>query len=208
MKILVATSNAGKVKEIGEILNKIDGKIEILSLKDIFDEMPDIPENERTFTGNALAKANWLAERFDGSWVLADDSGLVVDALKGNPGVQSAIYAGEPRSDKKNIEKLLAQMQEFTKPKLRKAHFCCAMVLVSRSLNKSFAAIGKCKGRIALEESGNGGFGYDPVFIPDGHEKTFAELGSEIKNEISHRANALEILSDIFDEILDGRNEL
>jgi len=206
MKILVATSNAGKVKEIGEILKKISAQIEILSLKDIFDEIPEIPENERTFTGNALAKATWLAERFDGNWVLADDSGLVVESLKGDPGVISAIYAGEPRSDKRNIEKLLGEMQEFTENKQRKAHFTCAMVLVSPVSDKSFAAIGKCKGKIAHSASGAGGFGYDPVFIPDGYDETFAELSSSVKNEISHRAHALEILTDIFEDILDGGN--
>lgn len=204
MKVLVASSNLGKVKEIGEILKKIDKKIQITSMKDIFDEVPDIPENARTFTGNALAKANWLAKRSGGQWVLADDSGLVVDSLKGNPGVRSARYAGEPKDDKKNIEKLLGEMQKFTEEGQRGAHFCCAMALVSPDNEKSFAAIGKCKGKIAFEEKGDGGFGYDPIFIPNGYDKTFAELPSSVKNKISHRAKALEILSEIFEDILNG----
>ncbi|MCL1946333.1 MAG: RdgB/HAM1 family non-canonical purine NTP pyrophosphatase [Chitinivibrionia bacterium] len=204
MKVLIASSNLGKVKEIGEILKKIDKKVEILSLKDIFDEVPDIPENARTFTGNALAKANFLAKKSAGNWILADDSGLVVSALKGNPGVRSARYAGEIKDDKKNIEKLLGEMQEFVEEEQRSAHFCCAMVLVSPNTEKSFAAIGKCKGKIAFEEKGDGGFGYDPIFIPEGYDKTFGELSSSVKNKISHRAKALEILSDIFKDVLNG----
>jgi len=204
MKLLVASGNLGKVKEIGEIVRKIDKNAEILSLKDIFDVVPDIPENARNFTGNALAKANWLAERFKDSWILSDDSGLVVDKLKGRPGVHSARFAGEPKDDKKNIEKLLNEMKKYTAKDDRKAHFCCAMVLLAPNSEKSFVAIGKCQGRIALEESGVSGFGYDPIFVPDGYEHTFAELSSSIKNKISHRAKALEILTDILEDIVNG----
>jgi XTP/dITP diphosphohydrolase len=202
MKILVASSNLGKIKEIAEIVKKIDKKAEVLSLKDIFGEVPDIPENARNFTGNALEKASWLAEKIKDSWILADDSGLLVDKLKGQPGVFSARYAGEPKDDKKNIEKLLGEMKNFTAEDERKAHFCCAMALISPNNENSYIAIGKCQGRIALEERGEGGFGYDPVFIPEGYENTFAELSSGVKNKISHRAKALEILTDILEDVI------
>lgn len=201
MKILIATSNLNKVKEIGEILKKIDKTAQVLSLKDIFDEVPEIPEDARTFTENALSKANWLAEKIKDSWILADDSGIVVDKLKGRPGVRSARYSGEPRDDKRNIEKLLGEMKDFTEKNQRNAHFCCAMVLLSPNAENSYIAIGKCHGKIAFSSSGRGGFGYDPIFIPDGYDKTFAELSGEIKNKISHRAKALEILTDIFEQI-------
>ena len=204
MKLLVASGNLGKVKEIGEILKKIDKNTEILSLKDVFDVVPDIPENARNFTGNALAKANWLAERFKDTWILADDSGLLVDKLKGRPGVVSAIYAGGPRDDKKNIEKVLGEMESFTAEGERKAHFCCAMALLSPDGENSYIAIGKCQGSLAFEEKGAGGFGYDPIFIPDGYQKTFAELPSSVKNKISHRAKALEILTDILEDVIGG----
>ena len=207
MKLLIASGNSGKVKEIGEILRKIDKNAEILSLKDIFNEVPDIPENARNFTGNALAKASWLAERFKDAWILADDSGLVVDKLKGRPGVISAIYAGEPRSDKRNIEKLLDEMKDFTDESERKAHFCCAMVLLSPDGENSYIAIGKCQGSIAFEEKGENGFGYDPIFVPDCFKETFAELPLKVKNKISHRAKALEILSDILEDVMIGDNK-
>jgi len=201
MKLLIATSNLNKTREIGEILRKTDKTLNVLSLKDIFDEVPEIPEDARTFTENALSKANWLAQKVKDSWILADDSGLVVEKLKGRPGVHSARYGGEPRDDKRNIAKLLDEMKDFDEVQ-RDAHFCCAMVLVSPSAEKSFVAIGKCRGRIAFSERGKNGFGYDPVFIPDGYDKSFAELSGEVKNKISHRAKALEILTDIFEQII------
>jgi len=201
MKILIATGNLNKVKEIGEILKKIDKASQVLSLKDIFDEVPQIPEDAKTFTENALSKANWLAEKIKDSWILADDSGIVVDKLKGRPGVHSARYSGEPVNDARNIEKLLNEMKKFETEKERNAHFCCAMVLCSPKAENSYIAIGKCHGKIAFSPSGSGGFGYDPIFIPDGYDKTFAELPAEVKNKISHRAKALEILTDIFEQI-------
>lgn len=204
MKLLVASGNLGKVKEIGEIVKKIHKNAEVLSLKDIFDEIPEIPENAKNFTGNALAKANWLAKRFPDSWILADDSGLVVDKLKGRPGVHSARYAGTPKNDKKNIEKLLDEMKDFVGNDKRNAHFCCAMVLLEPESENSYIAIGKCRGKIAFEESGSDGFGYDPIFIPDGYSDTFAKLPPTVKNKISHRAKALEILTDIFEDIISG----
>jgi XTP/dITP diphosphohydrolase len=203
MRILMATSNLNKVKEIREILKNMCNTMEILSLKDIFDEIPEIPENEKTFSENALSKTNWLAEKVKDSWILADDSGLVVDKLKGRPGVHSARYSGEPRSDERNIKKLLGEMRDFVDEGERNAYFCCAMVLVSPNAENSYIAIGKCRGKIAFSRMGNGGFGYDPIFIPDGYDKTFGELSSKIKNKISHRAKALEILTDIFEQIIE-----
>ena len=206
MKIIIATTNLNKVREIGEILRKSTKSLQILSLIDIFDKVPEIPEDARTFTENALLKANWLARKITDSWILADDSGLVVEKLKGRPGVLSARYSGEPVDNKRNIAKVLSEMEGFTDENERDAYFCCSMVLVSPKAEKSYVAIGKCRGRIAFTERGGGGFGYDPIFIPDGYDQSFAELPGEIKNSISHRAKALEILADIFKKIVKEEN--
>jgi XTP/dITP diphosphohydrolase len=162
----------------------IAGEIEFLSLKDIncFDE---IPETADTLEGNAFLKAKYIYEKF-GYDCFADDTGLEVDALDGRPGVYSARYAGEPSDSKRNMEKLLDEM----KGKLnRKAQFRTVFALIENGETKYFE--GKISGIIHTEARGNAGFGYDPVFIPDGFSESFAELGTELKNKISHRALAV-----------------
>ncbi len=198
MKLLVATGNAGKVKEIKEILSSIIPDTEIVSLKDIYDPVPEIPETADTFEENCLQKAEWLRSRQE-CWVLADDSGLEVDFLNGAPGVYSARYAGEPSDSIKNMDKLLKELTGVPAEK-RSARFRCVMALMSPS-GESWVMNGSCEGTIQAEKSGTEGFGYDPLFVPVGYDKTFAELGKEIKNGISHRGMALRLLSEKITEI-------
>lgn len=198
MKLLVATGNAGKVKEITEILTSIIPGTEVLSLKDLYDPIPDIPETADTFEENCLMKAEWLRSRQE-CWVLADDSGLEVDALQGAPGVYSARYAGLPSDSIKNMDKLLIELKNIPLEK-RIARFLCVMALVSPE-GESWVVNGTCEGHIQLEKSGSEGFGYDPLFVPVGFDKTFAELGKEIKNGISHRGKALQLLATKMNEI-------
>ncbi len=198
MKLIVASGNAGKVKEIREILETVLPDGEVLSLKDIYDPVPDIPETADTFEGNSFQKAEWLRSR-QNCWVLADDSGLEVDALNGAPGIYSARFAGEPSDSIKNMEKLLVDIKDVPQEK-RTARFQCVMVLLSPE-GKKWVVQGSCEGSIQMEQSGVEGFGYDPLFVPTGYDKTFAELGKEIKNGISHRGKALALLSDTLKEL-------
>ncbi len=155
--------------------------------------MPNVEENAGTFAGNALIKARALRKLAPtGSWVLADDSGLEVQALGGAPGVYSARYAGVGAKDGANTEKLLRAL-EIIPDAARSARFVCVLTLLGPDgSEKTFE--GDCRGRIGRELAGGGGFGYDPVFFPDGFEKTFAELGDDVKNKISHRGRALQKL--------------
>ena len=177
MKIVVATHNAHKLEEISAILPGFE----------IVSDDPDVEETEPDFAGNALVKARAAAARHPGEWTMADDSGLQVDALGGAPGVRSARYAGEPSSTPANNALLLKNLEGVED---RKARFVCAIALVDPS-GKEHSVEGRCEGRIALAPSGGGGFGYDPLFVPDGYDITFAELGEKVKNSISHRARAL-----------------
>jgi len=151
-----------------------------------FPEFPEIDETGTTFLENARLKAEGISRRVDG-WVLSDDSGLEVDALGGAPGVWSSSYGGEEGNHAKNNARLLAEMAEKMD---RSARFRCTMVLACDGLERATFS-GTVEGRLVEALSGSGGFGYDPLFIPDGHEKTFAELGDEIKNTMSHRSRAL-----------------
>ena len=177
-KLYVATHNVHKVREIGQILPG-------------FEIVPDDPEgveeNAPDFTGNALIKVRAIAARHRGSWCLADDSGLEVRALGGAPGVRSARYAGEPPNTPNNNALLLKNLEGAQD---RRANFTCAVALVDPEGNERIAT-GKCFGRIAEAPSGAEGFGYDPLFVPDGREKSFAELTAAEKNAISHRGRAL-----------------
>jgi XTP/dITP diphosphohydrolase len=152
--------------------------------------MPPVDENAGTFSGNALLKARALQKLAPaGTWVLADDSGLEVQALGGAPGVHSARYAGAGAKDGANTEKLLRAL-EIIPDSARAARFVCVLALLGpKGEEKLFE--GECRGRIGRTLAGGGGFGYDPVFFPDGFDKTFAELGDDVKNKISHRALAL-----------------
>lgn len=185
-KLVFATNNAHKLDEISSILGD---KIELLSLKDINCHV-DIPETADTLEGNAMLKAAYIYENY-GLDCFADDTGLEVEALDGAPGVFSARYAeGEGHNAEANMQKLLQNMQGIQN---RKAQFRTAICLILDGKKHLFEGI--VKGEIIKEKRGGSGFGYDPIFVPEGYTKTFAELGNEIKNKISHRAQAVEKLS-------------
>ena len=186
MKLVLATRNQGKVHEIGEIF-KIEDEIELLSLHN-YSDLPDVVEDGKTYEENAIKKASIVAE-YTGHLAIADDSGLEVDALDGAPGVHSARYAGENASDRDRIAKLLDALQRVPDDR-RSGRFICA-VAIAEPRAQVRVVRGVCEGRIIHTPRGEGGFGYDPVFVPVGYDKTFSELGDEIKNQISHRAKAL-----------------
>lgn len=178
MKIVFATGNAHKLKEIQEIAGNTD--IEFVLPAEGFN--PD--ENGKTFEENSYIKAK-EANRVSKMMSLADDSGLCVEALNGAPGLYSARYADNPQS---RIDKLLKELEPH---KNRKAKFVCAMTLLDENGSVIFQTRGECHGKIAFKQSGNGGFGYDPVFIVENAGKTMAEMTEEEKNAISHRGRAL-----------------
>ena len=184
MKLVFATNNLNKLKEVQEML---PSSIELLSLKDIncFDE---IEETETTLEGNAHLKADYITKKF-GFNCFADDTGLEVESLGGKPGVYSARFAGEPSNSENNMQKLLVDLETKTN---RKAQFRTA---VSLNINgKKFLFEGICKGEILTSKQGEKGFGYDPIFKPEGFEQSFAEMTSEEKNKISHRGIAIQKL--------------
>jgi len=184
MEILLATTNNGKVLELAEMLKT--NEINILSLSD-FPGLPEIEENGRTFAENALIKAR-TASAWTKMITLADDSGLEVDALNGAPGIFSARYAGEPKNDACNIEKLLAELNHVPE-NARTARFRCCLAIVTPDGQESLIE-GKVEGTILKTKKGKGGFGYDPVFYLPELGRTMAELTIEEKNTISHRAQA------------------
>ena len=187
-KIIFASKNEGKVKEVRHIL---DGKIsEIISLNDVgFKE--DIPETADTFEGNAKIKAEVIYNKFKLP-TIADDSGIVAHQLGNEPGVFSARYAGENATDEENNIKLLEKLKSFPEP--HKAKFVCAAVYYFGTEFK--VAIGEITGQIIKKPRGTYGFGYDPLFLPEGYDKTSAELTPEIKNKISHRYKAFNQLKE------------
>ena len=178
MRLFVATHNQHKLREIGQILPGF----EILA-----DDPDGVEENAPDFIGNALIKVRAIASLHRGDWCMADDSGLEVVALDGAPGVRSARYAGEPSNTPNNNALLLKNLAGVVD---RRANFTCAIALVDPE-GVEHTVVGKCFGRIAESPSGAEGFGYDPLFIPDGHDKSFAELTADEKNAISHRGRAL-----------------
>lgn len=182
MTLIFATANPHKAREIEHIL---DGKFEVKTMREI-GQLDDIEETEPTIEGNARLKARFLHEKFDVN-CFSEDTGLEVESLGGEPGVHTARYAGDDRSPEKNMEKLLRELAG--KPN-RTARFRTVIWLILNGEEHEFE--GNCPGKIALEKRGEKGWGYDPVFIPDGHNLTFAELGEEVKNRISHRALATE----------------
>ena len=183
-KLVVATNNAHKLEEIAAILGD---EMELLSLKDI-NCHAEIPETADTLEGNARQKAMYIYENY-GMDCFADDTGLEVDALNGAPGVFSARYAGDGHDSEANMQKLL---KELKGKENRKAQFRTAICLIMES--KEYLFEGIVKGAIIEEKRGGAGFGYDPIFVPEGYDQTFAELGNDIKNTISHRARAVEKL--------------
>ena len=184
MKLVFATNNLHKLKEVQEMLSN---SIEVLSLKDI-GCFEDIEETERTLEGNAKLKADYITKKY-GFDCFADDTGLEVEALDGKPGVYSARYAGEHGNAEKNMEKLLFELQNKSS---RKAKFRTIIALNLR--NKQYLFEGICDGEILNEKSGVKGFGYDPIFKPKNASSSFAEMNSEEKNIISHRGIAIQEL--------------
>ncbi len=182
MKVLFASKNQGKVREVKKILG--EAGIEVLSLAD-FEDVPDVVEDRETFLDNSKKKAKEIYDKFRIP-VVADDSGLSVEQLNGRPGVYSARYAGEDATDKDNNEKLISELTKLPSP--HPARFISVAVYYNG--NDYLSALGELKGEIILEPRGQNGFGYDPLFIPEGYNKTLAELTLEDKNRISHRAKA------------------
>lgn len=178
MKLFVATHNQHKLSEIGNILQ---------GWEIVADDPDGVEETASDFVGNALIKVRAIAAKHRGEWCMADDSGLEVKALGGAPGVRSARYAGEPSNTPANNALLLKNLSGVED---RTANFTCAIALVDPE-GKEHTLEGKCFGKIALSPSGAQGFGYDPLFIPDGYDKSFAELTADEKNAISHRGRAL-----------------
>ena len=195
-EVVIATRNEGKLREIRDIL--APWSLKILSLKD-FPGIPEIIEDGSTFAENAAKKAREVA-RQTGRLAIADDSGLVVDALQGRPGVFSSRYGGEKATDEERFQKLLAEMTGIPEGK-RQAAFVCAIALATPQ-GKVELLEGRCRGQIAFAPRGEHGFGYDPIFFLPELGKTMAELDPELKNRISHRARALEKLKELLPELL------
>ena len=191
MKIVFATNNAHKLSEVAQV---VDDKFELVTLREC-GIMEDIPENEPTLEGNALAKARYVYSR-TGLNCFADDTGLEVDALNGEPGVRSARYATDGHDDEANKRLLLERMQGVEN---RAAQFRTAVALIVDG--KEYLFEGIVRGDIACEEHGAGGFGYDPLFLPEGGTMTFAEMSAEAKNEISHRGRAVRKLAEFLKDL-------
>ena len=184
MQLVFASNNKNKIKEI-QLL--VPNTIQVLSLEDI-GCTEEIPETASTIEGNAILKANYITKKY-GYDCFADDSGLEVDALNGEPGVFSARYAGEPKNDENNMDKLLANLKGIEN---KKANFKTVICLNLNGEQQLFTGI--INGRIIEERIGTNGFGYDPIFVADGYQKTFAELTIEEKSNISHRGIAVKKL--------------
>ena len=194
MKIVFATKNEGKVNEIREMFEGMN--IDLISLNH-YNHVPEISENGKSFLENAFKKAKIISE-LTGETVLADDSGLQVDILKGEPGIYSARYAGDNATDEENNNKLLAKLKDVPEQK-RTASFFCSLVLYKKDGSyDSFE--GRWDGQIIDERRGNNGFGYDPIFFVQELKLTAAELPSEIKNKVSHRGQAFAKLKKILEQ--------
>ena len=197
-KIVIASSNLGKIEEIRSILK--DLKVEIFSQKDVGLEDVDIVEDGKTLTDNALLKARGIKELVNNDYlVLADDTGLFVDYLDGQPGVHSARFAGENPTDKDNRDKMLKMLKNATEDQ-RGAEFRTVVALVG--LDEDIIVEGSVAGKIIEEPRGTSGFGYDKLFLPSGYDQTMAEMDLETKNQISHRREALNRLKDKLESIL------
>lgn len=182
-KLVLATQNTNKIEEMKSLVSDLG--IEVFSALD-FPELKDVDEDQPTLDGNALKKARYV-HSITGLPSLSDDTGLEVSALNGAPGVYSARYAGENASYQDNVDKLLVEMKGKSN---RSAQFRTVLALISDGNEHTFEGV--CKGEIILEEKGTAGFGYDPIFQPEGFQKTFAEFEASEKNEISHRSRAVQ----------------
>jgi len=197
MQIVLASRNPHKLIEVRQLLPP---QIEVIPVSELAPNL-DIPETGQTFEENAYSKARLVAD-FTGRLSLADDSGLQVDALNGEPGIYSARYAGPGAKDEDNNRRLLERMSGIP-PERRTAQFVCVMALVEPG-GKAYFTEGVLRGVIALEPHGQHGFGYDPLFIVPEYGQTFAQLGPEIKNRISHRAQAMDKLLSVIPEVVIG----
>ncbi len=188
MKILLATRNFGKIKEIKKIMDRPGLDWQTFDDQQVW---PQVDETGRTYLDNATLKAETLSRFFELP-ALADDSGLEVDALGGRPGIQSARFAGESATDQANVLKLLSELEKTSQnvDAARVARFVAVVVLVWPD-GRSLSAKGECRGSIAWAPRGNRGFGYDPIFVPDGYDKTMAQMSPDEKNSLSHRGRAL-----------------
>ncbi len=188
IEIFFATGNAHKVAEMQALADDSRLALRLRSAKEA-GGMPPVVEDTGTFLGNARKKAHALHARLDGrAWVLSDDSGLCVDALGGEPGVESAHYAGPGATSAANLAKLIGKLHGVPSGQ-RGAHFICVLLVVEPG-GREHNFVGRCDGRLLELERGHAGFGYDPIFVPAGHHLTFAELGDAVKNGISHRSLA------------------
>lgn len=208
MKLVLATRNKHKIEEIKQILkiyldDELYSRIEIFSADD-FPGIPEVEEDGETYVENALKKAREV-HKFTGLPSIADDSGIEVDFLNGEPGVYSARYAGANSTDQENNVKLLKKLEGVPLEK-RTATFRCVIVYVNGNEEKIFE--GKTKGKVIFEARGAGGFGYDPLFVPDGYEFTYAEMPKDLKNRISHRSKAVQKLAEFLTQILKTKASL
>ena len=185
-ELLVATMNSGKIRELHIMLDDLPLQLRGL---DEFKHVLEVPETADSFTGNAQLKAQGYARQTK-LWTLADDSGLEVEALGRAPGVYSARYGGVGLTDSQRQQLLLSEMRDIPL-KERRARFVCAMAIANPAAEIVFTTEGFCPGAITFAPAGGGGFGYDPIFVPEGYDNTFGELPATIKNKLSHRARAL-----------------
>jgi XTP/dITP diphosphohydrolase len=185
-ELLVATSNEGKVRELSQLLSDFPLRLRLLSE---FEGVSEAEETGETFAENATIKALHYSAR-TGLLTLSDDSGLAVDALGGAPGVRSARYAGREATYAERMSRLLGELGATGDPS-RRARFVCVIAVADPSAGTLHTFEGTCEGRLAPAPRGRGGFGYDPLFIPEGHQQTFGELPPEVKHALSHRARAL-----------------
>lgn len=203
-KLILATQNKGKIAEFERLLAEYAGDIKVLGLAE-FPDMPDVAETGETLSENAFLKARTIAE-FAKLPALADDSGLFVDFLGGKPGVYSARFGGylgdnSKERDKLNIGKLLNELTDVPAEK-RSAQFKCVVAFVNPDSNFEHEELGELKGQISLQPAGEQGFGYDPIFLPINFEQTLAQLGAGVKDQISHRGQALRAIAPILNKLL------
>ncbi|WP_163183984.1 XTP/dITP diphosphatase [Neobacillus sedimentimangrovi] len=196
-EVIIATKNPGKAKEFEKIF--ASRGVAVRTLLD-FPELQEVEETGTTFEENAVLKAETISKALN-KMVIGDDSGLIVDALGGKPGIYSARYAGEPKNDQKNIEKVLSELKGVEEES-RTARFYCALAVAIPG-QETYTVSGTCEGRILEEPRGSNGFGYDPIFYVPEKGVSMAELSSNEKNQISHRANALKKLDSELDSILE-----
>ena len=197
-KIILSSDNKDKIKEIKNILKDLN--VKILSKKDLGLENLKVVENGKTLEANALKKARAIYNVIKGHIIIADDTGLFVEALNGEPGIFAGRYSGENATYKENNEKLLKELKGIEDDK-RKAYFMAVAAVIDKNGNEHIVK-GICKGQISKDYKGEGGFGYDPLFIPNGFQKSFREMGEENKNKISHRKKAFEEVRLKIEEIL------